>query len=420
MVLDPQPDQRTDGGGVDGPAGTMISPPSGLDTPYSDSAESYIPENMRHHIEMYLIHRFKSSVSTAFPSAQSPYLKDIYVWHAVDAAFDHPFLLNAIFATTTLYIWKVECAGRPTTPGDDSRATIRIPDSLRDVDFAQLHRAYLNLTISQERDALSSLSSSNADAVGLTSILLSMMATCLLPDSNTYHGHDESTGAGAGAEYYPPVQWLTLAGAISIVFQAAVPYLKEGAMMRYLRDAQEPSLRIADLLSSAANAAPFSRILDFQESNNAHQQQQLQSESDPTTRQAYRDTLTLLGSVYNAIQAGEPEYRICMRVVAFGAMAPKAFVGLLAQKRPRALVTLAHYMAFVKYIDSYWWFKGRAEKEILGIQNSLPHEWQWALRWPLAVLASPQTAKLDPNGSSLPGFDGIPDKPFYNDARHVT
>ncbi len=70
------------------------------------------------------------------------------------------------------------------------------------------------------------------------------------------------------------------------------------------------------------------------------------------------------------------------------------------------MAILANYMAFVRYIDHYWWFRGRAEKEILGIQQILPQEWQWALRWPLAVLEDPQKAELDPRSF----LDGIYDR----------
>ncbi len=363
--------------GSTGEHGATISPPSGLDTPYSDDLDSVIPESLRHQIELYLIHRFKSSVSPACPSSQTPHLKELYVWHAMDAAFDHPYLLNAILAITALYLWTCEVQQLP-----ESR-TVQIPKAFRHVDFSQLHRAYLNLAISEERDALSSLGPSNSDAVGLTSILLSIMSTCLLSDTPT---SDEN-------EYFPPIQWLTLAGAIQTVFQAAIPFLPEGAMMLYLRASREPNFRDKSLLFDPNNVMPFARVLDFEDSEQPFVNQ---AETEPTTYEAYRSALAVIGSIYNAARAGEPEHYLCMRVVAFGPLVPKSFVRLLAQKRPRAMVILAHYMVFVRYVDSYWWFKGRAEKEILGIQRSLPEKWQWALRWPLAVLSSPEYAKVDP------------------------
>ena len=358
--------------------GDPITPPSGLDSPYSiNVANLTLPESSRHHLELYLIHRFKSSVTATFPSAQSPRLKDIYVWFAVDKAFDHRYLLDTIFAMTALYI----CMSQSS--GETESEAITIPQAFRDIDFAQLHRVYLNQAVKQQRDALSSLGPSNADAVGLTTIMLSIMATALLPD----------LPISEEIEYSPPVQWLTLAGAISVVFQAAVPFLKEGAMLNYLRASKEPDFQNNDVLYNPANATPFLPIIEFQENDDPFPSQ---LESNSSTQEAYRSALALIGSIWSAIQINEPSHYICMRVVAFGPMVPKPYIQLLAQKRPRAMVILAHYMAFVKYIDSYWWFKGRAEREILGIKKALPKRWQWALRWPLAALESPQNVKLNP------------------------
>ncbi|KAK5220710.1 hypothetical protein LTR72_007332 [Exophiala xenobiotica] len=387
--------------GSTGEHGATISPPSGLDTPYSDDLYTVIPESLRHQIELYLIHRFKSSVTPSFPSSQTPHLKDLYVWHAMDAAFDHQYLQNAIFAITALYLWTCEVQQLP-----ESR-TVQIPKAFRHVDFSQLHRAYLNLAISEERDALSSLGPSNSDALGLTSILLSIMSTCLLSDAPT---SDET-------EYFPPIQWLTLAGAVQTVFQAAIPFLPEGAMMSYLRASREPNFRDKNMLFDPNNAIPFSRVLDFEDPEHPFVDH---AETEPTiTNEAYQGSLALIGSIYNAVRAGEPEHYLCMRVVAFGPLLPKPFVRLLAQKRPRAMVILAHYMVFVKYIDSYWWFKGRAEKEILGIQTSLPEKWQWALRWPLAVLSRPETiisttttAKLASEAGPPPEAQRLPSSPL--------
>ncbi|KIX01048.1 uncharacterized protein Z518_10114 [Rhinocladiella mackenziei CBS 650.93] len=82
-------------------------------------------------------------------------------------------------------------------------------------------------------------------------------------------------------------------------------------------------------------------------------------------------------------------------------------IQLLGQKRPRAMAILANYMAVVKYVDSYWWFKGRAEKEISGISRILPEQWQWALHWPLTILESRENVKRDPRTFMETGSNDI-------------
>lgn len=366
---------------------STVSPPSGLDSPYSDVVDSLTPEPLRHHIELYLLHRFKSSVAASFPSAQMPLLKNIYVWDACEGAFDHPYLLNAIFAITALYLWMQE-----TIPVDEipTVVTPTLPASLRGVNFAHLHRVYLNLAISQERAALSTIGPSSADALGMTCIMLSLMATCLLTDA-------PSGTSGEGDDYMPPIQWLTMAKGNETVFKAAHPHLREGAIMLYLRASSEPNFRDSSRLFHPQNAAPFARILEYRSSeSDAADDPYWHHDFDPTNRDAYRDTLAYIGSVYEAVRASEPPHYICLRCVAFATFVPRPLVGLLAHKSPRALVVLAQILPFLKYSDSYWWFKGRAEKEMAGIQSVVPGHWHWALRWPLAVLAAKENVKLDP------------------------
>ncbi|KIW10877.1 hypothetical protein PV08_10176 [Exophiala spinifera] len=365
-----------------------ISPPSGFDLPYARNLPGQMPDALRSQIELYLLHRFKSTVSQSFPSSQTRHMKDVFAVHATEVAFDHPYLLNAIFAVTALYL----CMGQLQNLHQTHPA--QLPKALQYVDFAQIHRTYINMAIAQERDELSSLGPHNADAVGLTSILFSIMSICLLSDAPT----------APDAEWFPPIQWMTLSSAIQTVFQEAVPYLDEGAVMNYMRANREPNLYDTDALFDPNNTVPFHSILEFEDPQSHIQSETPSRAADQgdtkkaakEESEAYQSTLAMIGSIFNAVRAGEPSHYVCMRVMAFGPLVPRSYTALLAQKRPRAMVIMAYLMVFVKYVDSYWWFRGRAEKEILGIRSALPDRWQWALRWPLAVLANPEYAKSDP------------------------
>ncbi|KIW69547.1 hypothetical protein PV04_05419 [Phialophora macrospora] len=352
----------------------------GLDAPYPHSVltDSNLSDPNRHAIELYLLHRFKSCVACAFPSYESPELRDVWVWASVDLGFDYPYLLDAVFAVTALYIWVTSSA--PQTENEK----VAIPRSLRGVDFAQLHRMYLNRSICLQRDALANLTSENADAVGLTAVLLSTMATCLLSDN-----------ADSGESIYtPPVQWLTMHASIAAVFRNAVPFLQpDGPMLRYAKLTENPTFSDTLALFDTENLSSFQKLLDFRRSEDCVIEGK---KPDPLVEDAYVKAVAFLGSVCKALQWPEQRYRICMRVVAFGHVIPRMFIRLLAERRPRALAILANYMAFVKYIEKYWWFRNRAQKEISGIRSILPPHWHWALAWPLAVLQDPQKILLDP------------------------
>jgi hypothetical protein len=362
-------------------AESKTSSPPGLDAPYPRSLGSDVDllESRRHAVELYLVHRYKSSVAVAFPSFESTELSEVWTWAIVDIAFDFPCLLNAIYAITSLYI----CI--TATDPRNVQERKQLPESLREVDFGQLHRMYLNKAICQQRDLLANLNADNADAVGLTAILVSIMATCLLSDDD-----------GPQDGYHPPIQWLLMHASIANVFRNAVPFLKpEGPVVRYTVLTAEPAGgQYLDLESlNPQDLAPFQGLLDFKDPMDVEGQM---SDADTLVQDEYLNAVAYLAGIFKALANLENRYRICMRVVAFGHTISRGFIQLLGQRRNRALAIFANYLAFVRYIDKYWWFRGRSQREISLLQVALPQQWQWALVWPLAVLQNPGNVLMDP------------------------
>jgi hypothetical protein len=120
------------------------------------------------------------------------------------------------------------------------------------------------------------------------------------------------------------------------------------------------------------------------------------SDADTLVQDEYLNAVAYLAGIFKALANLENRYRICMRVVAFGHTISRGFIQLLGQRRNRALAIFANYLAFVRYIDKYWWFRGRSQREISLLQVALPQQWQWALVWPLAVLQNPGNVLMDP------------------------
>lgn len=361
---------------------------NGPDTPYSDIAGSLaLTESRRHALELFLLHRFTFIVATTFPSFRYESTKLMYTHQAPTLACDNRFLFDTIFAVTALHICKT--IPRPKVGYTEQD---ELPEAFRGMDFAQLHRIYLNQAIRKQREAISSLGPSNSDAIGLTSVMLSIMATCLLPDAE-----------GEGEIYKPPIQWLRMASAVAIVFQAAAPHVRQGSiMMSYFQKDRKPSFADSDYLFNPSHTKPFRKLLEFQPTAKTLFGHVDLREADPLRKETCRLTLACVGSIYTAIREGEPPHYLCQRVTSFAPLCPTHFIDLLAEKSPLAMLILAHFMAMMKHLDEeFWWFKGRPEREIYGIQSILPEEWQWGLAWPLAVLKSPLRANLDPENFQL-------------------
>lgn len=174
-------------------------------------------------------------------------------------------------------------------------------------DFGQVHRIYLNLAIQQQRAALGTINAQNADALGLTSIMLSIMAARLLPEPAEMEAAERSP-------YSPPIQSLYISEATAAITYAAYIYLPSESPLRKLLQQGGMNYSSHATIFNTEEAAPFEHLLE------------------------------LVGGIHAAILRRVPTHEICRRIMSFAPLVPKHFMQLLAEKRPRALVIFAHYM----------------------------------------------------------------------------
>ncbi|KAH8655326.1 hypothetical protein BX600DRAFT_67989 [Xylariales sp. PMI_506] len=68
------------------------------------------------------------------------------------------------------------------------------------------------------------------------------------------------------------------------------------------------------------------------------------------------------------------------------------YLRLLQEHDPLAMALLARMMVMMKGLDYAWWMNGKGEYEVMdrdikGIYDLIPTEFQWAMEWPLGVLS---------------------------------
>ena len=99
----------------------------------------------------------------------------------------------------------------------------------------------------------------------------------------------------------------------------------------------------------------------------------------------------VLGIYRNALQALKEswdrswltEYRMAEAFFWPVHMVQGKFLDFLEERRPRALVLLAHHCALMESVDDqYWWVKGRGVDEIARIDGILEEKWKPWLDWP--------------------------------------
>jgi len=245
--------------------------------------------------------------------------------------------------------------------------TIFISDINNGIDLAGAHRSYMNMAIRQQREAISNLSPSNADAVFMTSLLLSYQSLRLIPDQST------------ASSYSPPIQWLKMSKAVATIIEATMSMVQNDSVIAlFLSYTTEPDVKDEMAMFNPLYREPFEALLDWTKYPEPY--------LDLETKAVYEKTLAYVGGVYRALLNKEAPRIMIRRIFCLGVLAPARYIELLEQKRPRALVIFAYHLAFSKAIEEHWWFHGVADRVVNGIQSILPAEWQWAMEWPLSMI----------------------------------
>ncbi|MCJ1393433.1 hypothetical protein MMC18_006307 [Xylographa bjoerkii] len=347
-----------------------------LPSPYSDLGEStnlFGPEERRE-LELRLLHHFITIVTYTFPACNEQRYRDLWTIDAVRSGFQHTFLFNAMLAISALHLLSDTRSMTYFYARDEDQVaverltkTLFVTDTDKGRDLARVHRLYLNTAIRQQREAISSLSSSNADAVFMASLLLSYQSLRLIPDQSPSHS------------YSPPTQWLKMCKAVATIIETARPMVQTDSMMALmLAYSTEPDFQDEMAMFNPLYREPFEALLDWTKYPEPCM--------DLEIRHAYEKTLAYVGGVYRALLNKEPPRCMIRRIVCLGVLAPARYIELLEQGRPRALAILAYHLALSQAIEEHWWFHGVADRVVNGILSILPAEWQWAMEWPLSMI----------------------------------
>lgn len=196
------------------------------------------PEERRE-LELRLLHHFLIIVTYTFPAWNEQRYRDLWTINAVRSGFEHPFLFNAILAISALHLLSDTGVTTYFYARDENQAdvervtkTLSITDTDNSIDPAKAHRLYLNMAIRQQREAISDLKSSNADAVFMTSLLLSYQSLRLIP------------GRSTSSAYAPPIQWLKMCKAVATIIEAARPMVQDDSVIAlFLAYTTEPDVK---------------------------------------------------------------------------------------------------------------------------------------------------------------------------------
>ncbi|KAE9382150.1 hypothetical protein N431DRAFT_393968 [Stipitochalara longipes BDJ] len=75
--------------------------------------------------------------------------------------------------------------------------------------------------------------------------------------------------------------------------------------------------------------------------------------------------------------------RVMIAIHVWPGTVSQRFVELMQERRPEALVILAHYCVLLKKVDSCWWLAGVGNRMLAAIDEALGLEWRPWIEWPL-------------------------------------
>lgn len=227
-----------------------------------------------------------------------------------------------------------------------------------------LQQKYLSMAMREQRLAVGGLSRDSADMTCVASLAIlqnSFALVQMLPVR----------------PWQPPLDWLRMgkgAGAVLIVARGYLGF--EGAgderIARFIHST--PRMDPEDLFA-AGNRAHLGWLLDNDRGSTEHVGDH-ELEGDRFTLDIYNRVLSFIGYMQRAIAARDPIYLVVRRFASFAIYTPSLYHEFLAQRRPRAMITLAHFFKLWIPYDDLWLVGKTGENQVRGIYEELPPEWK--------------------------------------------
>ncbi|TPX18798.1 uncharacterized protein E0L32_011547 [Thyridium curvatum] len=234
-------------------------------------------------------------------------------------------------------------------------------------DVAREHvSTYLDMAIHEHNRDVGNLSVTNVDSACLTSSALrihSFMKLRYRPLS----------------PYTPPVDWLRMTGATRLMFANAMFLAKDNP--------DSVGCRMTSFTNQYREDRDNLRHLDeFQHLLRKQEPHGLAEPWDAEVCRAYQTALSCVGDIWrfryhNVLPAG-----VARQLVIFPVLLDDKFFDLVAERRPRALVILAHYFAMLLVLRGLWYVGMTGVYEVHAIAEYLPREWRTMLREPLLLV----------------------------------
>lgn len=290
----------------------------------------------------------------------------------MDLAFKNDAVLYSVLMASALEMWM-----RTSDPKE--RDHLRL-----------LQQKYQSMALREQRQAVTHLSRDNADDVCMAALTILQNSFVLVQTLPT-------------SPWEPPLDWLRMgkgAGSVLIVARGYLGFRNGDDKITRLVSSM-PRMSIDDIFKPEYRTHLTWLLENDGGSNDNIGDHELVG--NKVTLNIYHKVLSYIGYMEKAINGKEPLYLVHRRFICFAMWVPELYHEFLAQRRPRALVTLAHFVKlWIPFGDLWQIGRMTGENQVRGIYEECPVEWrhkldpifeEYGLEPPLS--ASPAAAQSD-------------------------
>ncbi|KAL9137357.1 MAG: hypothetical protein Q9175_001429 [Cornicularia normoerica] len=305
-------------------------------------------------VELELLHHF--TTETCYTLSDRSESHELWRVTVPQVAFQYDFLMRGILAISALHLSFL----RPERQTYWGHVAAKQQDS----------------ALSSFRKIMTNMDESNCDAFFALSSLIVVYGFESPKNSDSlgmfnYNGQDSD-------------EWLPLIRGVNSIIISVWPWIKNGRLNGLLHDhiQEPPQTELPSVLSE--QLTHLENMCDG-------------ASGGPEAVNAYKAALESLRASFVRMN-NRPTYE-CEVSIAFlwPVMIPQEFITMLNEKRPEALVLLAHYCVILHHLNDYWWMRGWAMHIINNIHRELDENWLYFIQWPTSVISVDQ--KVLTNGT---------------------
>lgn len=175
---------------------------------------------------------------------------------------------------------------------------------------------------------------------------------------------------------FAQIQWVKLHRGSHAVIRAVWPWIETGPLSPVFK----PWIGLDASHPTPLDPVEKKHLDDLAESWNTHSTHQIPVPAE--RKEVLETTLQTLRRVFS-LSTYKPEISELAATISWMALIPEAFVQLIEERVPGALLLIAHYCVLLKRLENMWWVKGKAENLLETVRATLGDGWERWLNWPI-------------------------------------